>query len=47
MKVLLAAALVAQGADVAAANAEGRTALSLATEKNHREAAALLRRYGA
>jgi ankyrin repeat protein len=40
-------ALVAQGADVAAANNEGLTALSLATEKNHREAAALLRRYGA
>jgi uncharacterized protein len=40
-------ALVAQGADVAAANNEGLTALSLATEKNHREAAALLRRFGA
>ena len=40
-------ALVAQGADVAAANGEGLTPLSLATEKNHREAAALLRRFGA
>ncbi|MBI3490280.1 MAG: ankyrin repeat domain-containing protein [Acidobacteria bacterium] len=40
-------ALIAQGADVSAANAEGRTALSLAQEKNHREAAALLRRHGA
>jgi ankyrin repeat protein len=40
-------ALVAQGAEVTAANGEGRTALSLAQEKGHREAAALLRRYGA
>ena len=34
--------LIAQGADVTAANGEGKTALSLAQEKNHREAAALL-----
>jgi ankyrin repeat protein len=40
-------ALIAQGADVHAANGEGQTALSLAQEKNHREAAALLRRHGA
>jgi uncharacterized protein len=40
-------ALIAQGADVHAANGESRTALSLAQEKNHREAAALLRRHGA
>jgi ankyrin repeat protein len=40
-------ALIAQGADVQAANGEAKTALSLATEKNYREAAALLRRYGA
>ena len=40
-------ALIAQGADVAAANNEGKTALSLAQEKNHREAAAVLRRHGA
>jgi uncharacterized protein len=40
-------ALIAQGADVAAANGEGLPALSLAQEKNHREAAALLRKYGA
>jgi ankyrin repeat protein len=40
-------ALVAQGADVSAPNGEGLTPLSLATEKNHREAAALLRRHGA
>src|SRR5262252_3543271 len=39
--------LIAQGADVQAANGEAKTALSLATEKNYREAAALLRRYGA
>jgi ankyrin repeat protein len=39
--------LIAQGADVQAANGEAKTALSLATEKNHREAAALLRRFGA
>jgi ankyrin repeat protein len=39
--------LIAQGADVHAANGEAKTALSLATEKNHREAAALLRRFGA
>ena len=32
---------------LAAANGEGLTPLSLATEKNHREAAALLRRFGA
>ena len=40
-------ALIAQGADAAAANGEGRTALSFAQEKGHREAAALLRRHGA
>src|SRR5438105_2604573 len=40
-------ALVAQGADVAAGNREGLTPLTIAQEKNHREAAALLRRYGA
>jgi len=40
-------ALIAQGADTAAANGEGHTALSMAQEKGHREAAALLRRYGA
>ena len=39
--------LIAQGADVSAANGEGKSALSLAQEKNHREAAALLRRHGA
>ena len=39
--------LIAQGADVNAANGEAKTALSLATEKNHREAAVLLRRFGA
>ena len=41
------ASLVAQGADVVASNREGQTALSLAQEKNHREAAALLRKHGA
>src|SRR6202023_2130581 len=35
-------ALIAQGADVSAGNGEGLTPLSLAQEKNHREAAALL-----
>jgi len=40
-------ALIAQGADAAAANGEGRTALSFAQEKGHREAAVLLRRHGA
>ena len=40
-------ALVAQGADVTASNSEGKTPLSLAEEKNHREAAAFLRRHGA
>jgi ankyrin repeat protein len=35
------------GVDVNAANADGKTALSLAQEKNQREAAALLRRHGA
>jgi hypothetical protein len=39
--------LIAQGADVHAANGEAKTALTLVTEKNHREAAALLRRHGA
>jgi ankyrin repeat protein len=37
-------ALIAQGADVHAPNGEAKTPLSLATEKNHREAVALLRR---
>ncbi len=40
-------ALIAQGADVSAANGEGLTPLSIAQEKNHREAAALLRKFGA
>ena len=40
-------ALIAQGADVSAVNGDGQTPLSLAQEKNQREAAALLRRYGA
>jgi len=40
-------ALVAQGADVHTQNNDGRTALSLAQEKNHRQAAAFLRRHGA
>ena len=39
--------LITQGADVHAATGEAKTALSLATEKNHRECAALLRRFGA
>ena len=39
-------ALIAQGAGVSAGNGDGLTPLSLAQEKNHREAAALLRRYG-
>jgi ankyrin repeat protein len=39
--------LIAQGADVQAPNGEGQTALSIAQEKNHREAAVLLRRFGA
>ena len=39
--------LIAQGADVLAQNLDGKTALSLAQEKNQREAAALLRRHGA
>jgi len=40
-------ALIAQGADVSAGNGEGLTPLSIAQEKNHREAAALLRKFGA
>jgi ankyrin repeat protein len=40
-------ALVAQGGDVHVQNGDGRTPLSLAQEKNHREAAAFLRRHGA
>jgi ankyrin repeat protein len=40
-------ALIAQGADVAMSNGEGLTPLSIAQEKNHREAAALLRKFGA
>jgi hypothetical protein len=32
---------------VMAQNGEGKTAYALAQEKNHREAAALLRRHGA
>src|SRR5882724_5087604 len=43
----VAAVLIGHGADVHAPNGEAKTALSLATEKNHREAAALLRRFGA
>jgi uncharacterized protein len=39
--------LIAQGADVHAQNGEGKTPYALAQEKNHREAAALLRRHGA
>src|SRR6266545_4993919 len=39
--------LIAQGAEVTAANKEGKTPLSVAQEKNHREAAAFLRRHGA
>jgi ankyrin repeat protein len=39
--------LIAQGADVHAANREGKSAFALAQEKNHREAAELLRRHGA
>jgi ankyrin repeat protein len=39
--------LIAQGADVTAVNKEGKSPLSLAQEKNQREAAALLRRHGA
>jgi uncharacterized protein len=39
--------LIAQGADVQAPNGEGKTAYTIAQEKNQREAAALLRRYGA
>src|SRR6185295_1205681 len=39
--------LIAQGADVTAGNGEGLTPLSIAQEKNHREAAALLRKFGA
>jgi uncharacterized protein len=39
--------LIAQGADVNAPNGEGKTAISLAQEKNQREATTLLRRYGA
>ena len=41
------ASLVAQGAEVTASNREGQTALTLAQEKNHREAAVFLRRHGA
>ena len=39
--------LIAQGADVNAPNGEGLTPYALAQQKNHREAAALLRRHGA
>src|SRR5665213_3800623 len=39
--------LIAQGADVTAPNGEGLTPYALAQQKNHREAAALLRRHGA
>src|SRR5437879_790902 len=38
--------LVAQGADVGAANREGLTAVQLADQKGHREAAAFLKRHG-
>src|SRR6185503_19517504 len=40
-------AINAQGADVTMGNGEGHTPLTIAQEKNHREAAALLRRFGA
>ena len=39
--------LLAQGADAVLPNREGLTPLSIAQEKNHREAAAFLRRHGA
>jgi ankyrin repeat protein len=39
--------LIAQGADVNAPNGEGLTPYALAQQKNHREAAGLLRRHGA
>jgi ankyrin repeat protein len=39
--------LIAQGADVHGQNREGLTAYALAQQKNHNEAAALLRRHGA
>lgn len=39
--------LITQGADVNAPNGEGLTPYALAQQKNQREAAALLRRYGA
>ncbi|MGE5243406.1 MAG: ankyrin repeat domain-containing protein [Betaproteobacteria bacterium] len=38
--------LIAQGADLEARNGAGATALAIAEEKNLREAAAMLRRYG-
>jgi hypothetical protein len=38
-------ALIAQGAEVRATNADGSTPLALARKNNHREAAALLERY--
>jgi hypothetical protein len=37
--------LIAQGADISAANAEGLTPLAFARQHNHREAAALLERH--
>jgi ankyrin repeat protein len=40
-------ALIAQGADVRLPTADGTTALTLAMDKGHREAEALLRRHGA
>jgi len=39
--------LIAQGADVHGQNREGLTAYAIAQQKNHNEAAALLRRHGA
>ncbi|MCC7415707.1 MAG: ankyrin repeat domain-containing protein [Acidobacteria bacterium] len=39
--------LIAQGADLDAENGDGKTAYALAQERNHREAAALLRRHAA
>jgi len=39
--------LIAQGADVHGQNRDGLTAYALAQQKNHNEAAALLRRHGA
>ena len=37
--------LVAQGADVSATNKDGLTAIQMAEQKNHKEAASLLKRH--